>query len=78
MKQPGHNDVVIVYHEVDRVGKSSEQATSEFIMNFLIKEGMMRDITSASIEHTKEFVTKTRCFRFVPGKAADCIIFDFR
>ena len=78
MKQPGYNDVVIVYREVDRVGKSSEQATSEFIVNSLIKERMARDITCAGIEHPKEFVTKTRGFCFVPGKAADCIIFDFR
>ena len=78
MKQAGHDDLVIFYHEVDRVRESSEQAPPEFIVNFLIKEGMARDITGAGIEHSKEFIAKSRGLRFVPGIAADSIIFDFR
>jgi hypothetical protein len=78
MKQASHNDLIIFYHEVDSVGESSEQAPPEFVVNFSRKEGMMRDITSAGIEHPKEFIAKSRRLRFVPGKAADSIIFDFR
>ncbi len=78
MKQAGHNDLIVFYHEVDSVRESSEQTPPEFIVNFLIKEGMARDITGAGVEHPKEFIAKSRRLRFVPGKAADSIIFDFR
>ncbi len=78
MKQAGHNDSIFYYHEVDSVRESSEQAPPEFIVNFLIKEGVTRDISGAGIEHPKEFIAKSRGLRFVPGKAADDIIFDFR
>mgnify|MGYP006268937789 CR=1 FL=1 len=78
MKQTGHDDLIILHYEVDGVWESSEQAAPEFIVNFTIKEGMTRDIAGAGVEHPKEFIAKSRGLRFVPGIAADSIIFDFR
>jgi len=77
MKEARYDDVVILYREIDSIRKSSEQTAPKFIINFSIKEGLTRDITSAGIEHTKKIFAESRCFRFVPGKAADSIRFDF-
>jgi hypothetical protein len=56
MKQTGHNDLVVLYDEVDSVGKSSDQATPEFFVRFSIKEGIARYIAGAGIEHAKKFI----------------------
>ena len=78
MKQAGHDDLIVLYYEVNSVRESSHQTASEFSMHFLIDEGVTGYIAGASIKHPKEFIAKSRRFRFIPKIAADSIIFDFR
>ena len=47
-------------------------------MHLLIEKGVTRYIDGAGIKHTKKFFAKSRRFCFIPGIAADSIIFDFR
>ena len=78
MKEPGHDDLVVVYYKIYGVGEPSEQTTSEFTMRFLIKEGMTGNIAGAGIKHPEKFIAKSGRFRFIPDIAADGIILDFR
>jgi hypothetical protein len=66
MKQTCHDDLIVVHYEIDGVGESSEQTTSEFIMHFLIKEGITENIAGAGVKHAKKFISESRRFRFIP------------
>lgn len=60
MKQTGHDDLVVLYCEIDCIREASDQTTSKFFVHFLIEEGIAGDIADTGIEHTKEFIAKSR------------------
>jgi len=73
-----YDNPIVVDYEIDSVRKSPEQATSKSVVNFLVKEGVVGNITDTGIKHPKKLFAKSRRFRLVPRIAADSIIFDFR
>lgn len=77
MEKASYDNLIVVDYEIDGVRKASEQATSEFVMNFLVKEGVVGNIAGTRIKHPKKLFAKSRRFRFIPRIAADSIIFDF-
>lgn len=52
MKQAGHDDLVVLYCEIDCIREASDQTTSKFFVHFLIEEGIAGDIADTGIEHT--------------------------
>lgn len=68
MKETGHNELVVVYYEIDGVWEPSEQTTPEFTMHFLIKEGPPGNFSGAGIKHPKKVIAKSGRFRFIPDK----------
>ena len=78
MEEASNDNLLVVDCEIDGVRETTEQATPEFIVNFLIKEGVSGNITGTGIKHPKKLFAKARRFRFIPRIAADGIILDFR
>ena len=78
MEKASYNNLIVADCEIDGVRKAPEQASSEFVMNILVKEGVMGNIAGTCIKHPKKLFAKSRRFRFIPRIATDCIIFDFR
>jgi len=60
MKEAEHNDPVSLYHEINRVRKSPQQAATEFLMNLPVKQWIASNLARASIEHPKEFLSDPR------------------
>ena len=61
-----NDNLLVVDCEIDGVRETTEQATSEFIVNFRIKKGVSGNITGTGIKHPKKLFAKPRRFRFVP------------
>jgi len=78
VEKAGYDNLIVVDYEIDCVRKSPEQATSKSVVNFLVKEGVVGNITGTGIKHPQKLFAKSRRFRFIPRIAADSIIFDFR
>jgi len=66
MEKASYNNLIVIDYEIDCVREAPEQATSEFSVNFLVKEGVPRNISGTGIKHSKELIAKSRRFRFVP------------
>jgi hypothetical protein len=66
VEKTGHKNLIVVDCEIDGVRKAPEQATSEFVMNILVKEGVMGNIAGTGIKHPKKLFAKSRRFRFIP------------
>jgi hypothetical protein len=60
MKEPKHDNLVLFYHEVNSVRKSSEQTAAEFAMNLWVKEWILRDVTGTGIKYPKKFLSLSR------------------
>jgi hypothetical protein len=78
VEKPGYDNLTVPDYKIDGVREAPEQATSEFIINFLVKEGVTGNITDTRIKHPKKLFAKSRRFHFIPQITVDRIIFDFR
>ena len=77
MEKAGYDNLIVVDYEIDCVRESPEQATSEFVVNFLVNVGVSGNIRDTGIKHSKKLFTKSRRFQFIPRISVGSIIFDF-
>jgi hypothetical protein len=66
VKKASYNNLVVIDYEIDCVREAPEQATSEFVVNFLVKEGVPGNISDTGVKHSKKLFAKSRRFRFIP------------
>jgi hypothetical protein len=66
VEKAGYNNLIVVDYEIDCVWEAPEQATSEFAVNFPVKERVPGNISGTGIKHPKKLFTKSRRFRFIP------------
>jgi hypothetical protein len=66
MEKASYDNLIVVDYEIDCVREAPEQATSEFVVNFLVNEGISGNIPDTGIKHSKKLFAKSRRFRFIP------------
>jgi hypothetical protein len=78
VEEAGNDNLLVIDYEIDRVRKTAEQTTSEFIVDFRVQEGVSGNITGAGIKHPQKLFAKARRFCFIPRIAVNSVILDFR
>ena len=66
MEKASYDNLIVVDYEIDCVREAPEQATSEFVVNFLVNEGVSGNIPDTGIKHSKKLFAKSWRFRFIP------------
>jgi hypothetical protein len=66
VEEAGYDNLIVVDYEIDCVRKAPEQATSEFVMNFVVHERVSGNIPDAGIKHSKKLFAKSPRFPFIP------------
>ena len=77
MKKPEYDNLVVFYHKINSIRKSSKQTTPEFVINLWVKQWISRKLTGAGIKHPKEFLAESRRFSFIPNITGNDIFLDF-